>query len=324
MKSCNGSVLPRRIGLRWCSLPSRFVWPALVLLAAGLLFGLGSAGAQSLPAGITNQTDVVYSSPDGETLQFDAYLQPGDGPHPAVMHVHGGGFVTGDKRPCPSYILEPYLLHGYSVFTVNYRLAPRHPFPAATDDVAAAVAFIKQHASQWQIDPARMVLTGESAGGLISALVGATLTSNNVVAAVIPVCGEVDLELRVSENPCFMDGQAFPHPAGGCISKGLAAFLGFSELTDDSQRKTLRAASTITHIRRDMPPYLLVHGTRDFGVPYEQSVSLHYAMLKAGADCTLLPVVGGGHLNWTPEQWKEVTSAEMAWLEQKLKTRASQ
>jgi alpha-L-fucosidase 2 len=218
--------------------------------------------------------------------------------------------------------LETFSGHGYSVFSVNYRLAPRHPFPAATDDVSAAVVFIKQHADRWRVDPKRMVLTGESAGGLISAHAGATLRGANQVAAVIPFFGEVDLELRISENPCAMDGQTYPRPPGGCISKGLGAFLGFMELTDEAQRKTLRAASTVTHIRRDMPPYLLIHGTRDFGVPFEQSVSLHEAMTRIGADCTLLPVVGGGHGNWTPEQWKEVIAAELAWLEKKLTPKA--
>jgi acetyl esterase len=316
--------VPRPVCSVWNTSLLRLVCSALKQLAASLPLAIGTVVAQGVPADIKTQMDVVYGSPQGELLRFDAYLQPGEGPHPAVVHVHGGGFVTGNKRPCPSYILEPYLGNSYCVFAVNYRLAPHHPFPAATEDVAAAIAFLKQHAAQWKIDPARIVLTGESAGGLISALVGATLTSANQVAAVIPVCGEVDLELRVSENPCFMDGKAFPLPPGGCISKGLAAFLGFSDLASDAQRRTLRAASTVTHVRRNMPPYLLVHGTRDFGVPYEQSVSLHQTMHKAGADCTLLPVVGGGHLNWSPQQWQEVTSAELAWLEQKLKPRESE
>jgi dipeptidyl aminopeptidase/acylaminoacyl peptidase len=97
--------------------------------------------------------------------------------------------------------------------------------------------------------------------------------------------------------------------------------LRFSEVTTDAQRRTICEASTITHIRPDMPPYLLVHGTRDHGVPYEQSVSLQQAMLKIGADCTLLPVVGGGHGNWTAKQWQEVEDFEFQWLKQKLNPR---
>jgi acetyl esterase/lipase len=268
---------------------------------------------------VDKKLDVAYARRDGEPLTLDAYLLTSPGSHPAVVFVHGGGFVTGDKRPCPSYILDPYLKNGYSVVSVNYRLAPQHPFPAATEDVSTSIDFVHRIAAEWRINPMLIVLTGESAGGLISALVGVTLPEKNRVAAVIPMCGEVDLELRISEDPCFMDGHMVARPPRGCISKGLAAFFGFSEVTTDEQRRTVRAASTITHIRADMPPYLLAHGTRDHGVPYEQSVSLQQAMLKIGADCTLLPVVGGGHGNWTPQQWQEVEDFEFKWLAQKLK-----
>ena len=269
-------------------------------------------------AEVQQERDVVYRDIAGETLKLDAYLQSGSGPHPAVAYVHGGGFVAGDKHPCPSYVLDDYARRGYTVFSINYRLAPRYPFPAATEDVGAAIAYIKLHAKKWRVNPDRMVLTGESAGGLISALVGATLRHDNRVAAVIPLFGETDLELRVSEDPCCMDGHASPRPEGGCISPGLGSFLGFQHVASDQERETLRRASTVTHVERSMPPYLLIHGTRDFGVPFEQSVSLQQAMLKCGADCTLLPVVGGGHGNWTPAQWGEVEAATFAWLEKHL------
>jgi acetyl esterase/lipase len=278
-----------------------------------------SAGAESTATDIEEKLDVVYVKRGNEPVKLDAYLLTQDKPHPAVIFVHGGGFVTGDKRPCPSYIIKPYLQHGYSVISVNYRLAPQHPFPAAIDDVVTAIAFVQKSADEWRIRPDQIVLTGESAGGLISALVGATFSHEPQLAAVIPMCGEVDLELRLSEDPCFTDGQMKPRPVGGCISKGLAAFFGFAEANTDARRQVIRSASTITHLRPNMPPYLLVHGTRDYGVPYEQSVSLQQAMQRAGADCTLHPVVGGGHGNWTPKQWEEVEGFEFEWLSQKFK-----
>jgi acetyl esterase/lipase len=289
---------------------------AYVTLSGAMFFARFAAGVE-LPADVDTKLDVVYLESNGAAIALDAYLQKSAGPHPAAIFVHGGGYIGGDKHPCPHYILEPFLGHGYSVFSVNYRLSPQYTFPAATDDITSAIRFVHVHAAEWRVDPNRLVLTGESAGGLITALVGATLTGDDRLAAVVPMCGEFDLELRVSEDPCHVNGQSIPCPAGGCISKGLAAFLGFDSLTTDSDRATLRAASTVDHLHADMPPYLLIHGTRDFGVPYEQSVSLQQAMTKIGADCTLLPVVSGGHGNWTREQWQTATDAELAWLAQR-------
>jgi alpha-L-fucosidase 2 len=290
---------------------------------AGLLVVLGPSDSVAAPAqkAFQEQPDISYAEPHEPSKKLDAYLHPSAGAHSALVFVHGGGFVAGDKRPCPSYILNPALEHGYSVLSLNYRLAPKHPFPAAIDDVAAAIRFIKANAKHWHIDPRRLVLTGESAGGLISALSGAKLVGDDQVAAVIPMCGEVDLELRASENPCCVDMQVVPRPPGGCISTGLGAFLGFKEIKTDADRARIRAASTVAQLHRGMPPYLLVHGTRDFGVPFEQSVSLQQAMQKLGGDCTLLPVVGGGHGNWTPEQWRDVNAYMIRWLDEKLPAR---
>jgi acetyl esterase/lipase len=290
------------------------LWPLLLDLWPDAVV---SAAAQ-IPDTVEVVRDVAYGQPNDEAVALDAYLQKSSGPHPAAVFVHGGGYVGGDKYPCPHYILEAFLGHDYSVISVNYRLSPKNTFPAATDDVKSAIRFVRGHASEWRVDPKRLVLTGESAGGLITGLVGATLTGDDRLAAVVPMCGEFDLELRVAEDPCHVNGQTIPCPPGGCFSPGLSAFFGFDSLQTDEQRAQLRAASTVEHLHADMPPYLLIHGTRDFGVPYEQSVSLQQAMSKVGADCTLLPVVKGGHGNWTRAQWQAATDAEMAWLEKKI------
>jgi acetyl esterase/lipase len=291
---------------------------AAICTAVCLILNTVRAFAVNIPPDIEIVKDIVYSHVDGEDVSLDAYLQPSPGPHPAVIFVHGGGYVAGDKAPCPHYILEPFLGHGYSVFSINYRLAPKHKFPTQIDDVIAAIRFVRGHASERRIDPDRLVLTGESAGGLITGLVGVKLAGNDRLAAVVPMCGEFDLQMRISEDPCHVNGQTIPCPAGGCFSPGLTAFFGFDSLNTDEQRATLRAASTVENLHPGMPPYLLIHGTRDFGVPYEQSVSLQQAMNKAGGDCTLLPVIKGGHGNWTREQWQAATDAELDWLDQKI------
>lgn len=290
---------------------------ALALITSGACVEQ-SLGAD--PPEFRQEKDVAYGAGKRETSRLDAYLHPAAGRHPAIIYIHGGGFVTGDKSACSPRLLKAALQNGYSVFSVNYRVGAENPFPAAIEDVTEATRFVRKNADRWNVDADRLVLTGESAGGLISALSGATMQGADQVAAVVPMFGEFDLILRVSEDPCAVDMKAIPRPPGGCISGGLAAFLGFDAVRTDANRETLRAASTVSHVRAEMPPYLLIHGTRDFGIPYEQAVSLHERMINAGADCTLIPVVGGGHGNWTDQEWNDVIDAMMKWLETKLAT----
>jgi dipeptidyl aminopeptidase/acylaminoacyl peptidase len=130
--------------------------------------------------------------------------------------------------------------------------------------------------------------------------------------------GEHDLVLRASENPCCMDGRVMPRPPGGCLSGGLAALLSFSEVKTPEQEQRLREASAVTYVHRDMPPYLLIHGTRDYGVPFEQSVSMREKMRETGADCTLIGIVGGGHGNWQNlPQWSKERQHIVRWLLEK-------
>lgn len=261
--------------------------------------------------------DVEFVQRDAESLKLDLYLQKTAGPAPTILHVHGGGFVGGDKRDLPLDLLRPMVSAGCSIVSVNYRLAPKHPFPAAPDDVDASVVWVRTHAADLRVDKSKIVLLGPSAGGLLVSLVGARHRPANDIAGVIALYGEHDLPLRASENPCASDGRTFPRPADGCISPGLAAFLGFSKLSPETDH-LLKSASAANQVHANMPPYLLVHGTRDFGVPFEQSVSMQQSMLRAGATCKLVPVVGGGHGGWSAPSMQHYRTDVENWVREKL------
>jgi alpha-L-fucosidase 2 len=288
----------------------------VVPLVLGFASSLPPANtARSAAADLEIRRDIEFSRPAGIALHLDAYLQHSQTPSAAVIFVHGGGFVGGDKRDYPRDLLDPLTEKGFSIISVNYRLAPKHPFPAATDDVEAAIAYVKEHAPVLRVDPRRLALLGPSAGGLIVSYVGARHRPENRVAAVVSMFGEHDLVLRASENPCCMDGRVMPRPPGGCLSGGLAALLGFSEIKTPEQEQRLREASAVSYVQRDMPPYLLIHGTRDYGVPFEQSVTMRERMREVGADCTLIGIVGGGHGNWQNlPQWATERQHMVRWL----------
>jgi len=241
------------------------------------------------------QSDIEYGRSGEERLLLDAWTPDGPGPFPAIVWVHGGGFVAGDKAPYPKSLLDPLGREGFAWFSVNYRLAPKHPFPAETDDVEAAVHYIKVHASVYKIDPNRLVLMGESAGGHLVSFVGAKHQPENSVAAVVSFFGEHDLVDRTHpKGPCLVDGKEAPMTGPVCLSPGLSKFLGVSGGGPETEA-VVKTASPASYIRKDMPPYLLIHGTKDFNVPYEQSVVMCDAMRRAGARCELITIDGGGH-----------------------------
>ena len=114
-----------------------------------------------------------------------------------------------------------------------------------------------------------------------------------------------------------MDGYSMKRPDGGCISNGMADFLGFREL-NPAGMATLEDATVVNHVHTTMPPYLLIHGTRDYGVPIEQAHSMHAAMQRVGAECQLVAIVGGGHGGWTEPHQQHYQTIMIEWLLEKL------
>ena len=241
------------------------------------------------------RTDIEFARPGGKPLAMDAFVPEGKGPFPAVIWVHGGGFTAGDKAPPPLSVLEPIAQMGYAWFSVNYRLSPEYVFPAATDDVESAIAYIKAHAAEYKVDGRKLVLMGASAGGHLVSFVGARHAKENEVTGVVSFFGEHDLVDRVHPSgPCMIDGKVVEQSGPMCISPGLRKFLGISG-SEPRAEKVVTSASPAKHIYKGMPAYLLIHGTKDFNVPFEQSERMCEAMQRAGQRCELVPVEGGGH-----------------------------
>ncbi|MBM3824871.1 MAG: alpha/beta hydrolase [Verrucomicrobia bacterium] len=291
-----------------------------LLLLLCLLRLLGSFGSAS--AAMDVRRDIEFAASGGARLLLDAYIPRADRrSFPCIVWVHGGGFTSGDKAGFPRALLDPIFDAGFAMVSLNYRLAPKDPFPACVEDVEAGIAYVKQHAREFKINPRQLVLMGESAGGLIVSVVGGRARPENRVAGVVSLYGEHDLITRVQENPCIMDGRAEPTPPGGCLSPGLKALLNVADASPGNM-EVIKNASAVTYVRKDMPPYLLIHGTREFHVPYEQAVSMHDRMHRAGADCTLISILGGSHGTGGWEklpQAAEYKRQTVEWLRTKLR-----
>jgi alpha-L-fucosidase 2 len=255
------------------------VWLPAIVLATAL------AGS----AEIAPEEGIVYGEAGGETLTMDYYTpQSGMAPHPAVVIIHGGGWVRGtSKNPAEAYCAQFLAPAGYAVFSINYRLAPKHPYPAAVADVQRAVRFLRHEYRRWNIDPRRIALLGGSAGGYLSNMAGliegkpagqsadAVDRENAAVQAVISLYGPSDFRNQpVTEN--------------------VRAFLG-KLIEEKGEAGALAEASPVMYLRRGAPPFLLIHGDRDRAVPIAQSTHLQMALQDAGVSCDLMIIEHGGH-----------------------------
>lgn len=260
-----------------------------------------------LPLGAEVRNDIAFSHAAGEVLLMDAHIPDGQGPFAAVILVHGGGWSTGNKQAAfIKPLFAPLDSSGLAWFSIDYRLTPKYPHPAALEDVEAAIRYVKSHAREFRVDPARLAIMGESAGGHLVALAGTHSSPDTTVAAVVPIYGAFDLEALIS--------------ARGEVSKGFRDFLGVADLSEKS-REVMRAASASNYVKPGLPPFLLIHGTADEAVPYDQSVKFCAQLKAAGDQCDLYTVPGGIHgvINWEkfPPQhaYKEVL---VAWLRKTL------
>lgn len=251
-------------------------------------------------------TDVTFARAGNIELTLDAWIPEGDGPFPAVIVVHGGGWENGDKQTYVKPLFPPLTEAGFAWFTINYRLAPEHLFPACTDDAAVAVRWVKRNAPKYKVDPKRIALMGESAGGHIVAYVGAAGRNEESVAAVVAFYPVTDLLHWERQR--------------GKIGHHMNQLLGLTEL-DAAAEAQLTKASPMTYVHRRMPPFLFIHGTADTGVPFDQSTRMCDKMKAAGARCEIFLVEGAPHGvgAWEKERAHQAYKKKMVeWLRHTL------
>ena len=240
-------------------------------------------------------------------LTLDASIPGGDGPFAAVIVVHGGGWENGTKRSYEKPVLPVLTEAGFAWFTIDYRLAPQYKYPAAVEDVEAAIRWVKEHAKEYKVDAGRIALLGESAGGHLVALVGVRPKEETRVAAVVDFYGPHDLYKRESGR--------------GAVSKNLRQFLGVEKLNEEGIAK-LKEASPATYVKKGLPPFLFIHGTKDAAVPYDQSVLMCDKLMAAGNRCEVFTVQGAPHGigEWEKNpNWVGYKQKLVEWLKEALR-----
>jgi len=273
-----------------------------------LIFGFVMTAAI---AGAGMRKDIEFAKAGDVSLKLDAFVPEGKGPFPTVVLVHGGGWTGGDRWNPFKRIYDPLSQAGFVWFTVDYRLAPKYRYPAAIDDVVAAIKYVEAHAGEYKVDPKRLAISGESAGGHIVAYIGARYGAQLHIAAVVPFYPAIDLDALV-EGGDNLNGRARP---------ALGAFLGFTEVNDEA-RQRMRDASPATYVHPGMPPYLFVHGTKDETVNIHQSQLMCTKMKEAGNTCEVYPVEGAPHWveHWEGHpEWMGYKQKVPEWLKQTMR-----
>jgi acetyl esterase len=257
---------------------------AVAALAIGLTVPAGADRTAEAPRqalDVEVRHDLTYRHVGGEDLKLDAYIPAGGGTRPGVMVIYGGGWVLGSKE-LSAPLARELARRGFIAFAMNYRLAPLHPFPAAVDDVQASVSWVRDHAFDFGLDPARIGSIGGSAGGHLSAML-ATLGKGprdrgSRIAAAASWAGPMDLH----PDQFGPDAQIYVDAFLGCVGR-------------PCDEATAAAASPITHVDPSDAPILLVQGEEDQLVLPQQALHMADALEAARVGHQLLLLPNAGH-----------------------------
>jgi acetyl esterase/lipase len=243
------------------------------------------------------QPDIAYATVDGTSLALDLYLPATEHPVPVVLYLHGGGWQVGDKRDGATERLERIASYGIAVASANYRFATQATYPAQVHDVKAAVRWLRAHGAAYGLATEKIGAWGASAGAYLASMAGLTakntelegtvgddLDQSSHVDAVVHWFGQSDL--LANSRRTWLEKEILNPPFEGPL-------LGLAEVSQDPA--AARAASPLTWVGADAPPFLIAHGDRDRITPSSESLALHDALVRAGAESTMILLGGAGH-----------------------------
>jgi acetyl esterase/lipase len=260
--------------------------------------------------------DVTYATVGDDKLQLDVASPQGlDHPVPAIVVIHGGGWMAGRRQDMTS-TAKQLAEHGYVAATISYRFAPKHKFPAQIEDVKAAVRYLRANAKKLQIDPQRIGAVGVSAGAHLSMMLGlmdpadgmegsgGNADQSSKVQAVVSFVGPVNLA-RNSYNPAQ--------------TQILTAWLGADPKEKQAECKQ---ASPLTYINKGDAPLLCFFGSKDPLVSYDQAFVIGDALAKAGIPGRVELLLGAGH-GWGGPELDRTMEATVDFFDQHLKKKSS-
>ena len=236
--------------------------------------------------------DTTYVTETGVELKLDIYSRRDvTTPQPTVVFFHGGFWVAGSKDSQTLNVL-PWIQKGWNVVVVGYRLGAVAPAPAAVVDAFCALRWVGANAAMYNIDTARIVASGQSAGGHLALTLGmlneggydagCPAGATPRVAAVINWFGVTDVADVIS-GP----------------NRNETPLRWFATMSEAEAVALAKRLSPLEYVRDGLPPILTIQGDADMVVPYQHGALLHEALAKTDTQNLLLTIPGGGHGRFT-------------------------
>lgn len=283
----------------------RRIWRSVVgmlLVCIVLIAGAAVARGQQpqtenppfkLPADVRVERDLVYARYGSRELKLDLYRPSSSaGPLPGIVFIHGGSWKFGDKnafRRQSAYMATK----GFVSVTIDYRFSDEAHYPAPLYDCKAAVRWLRANAARYKVNPNKVAASGGSAGGHLASLVGTTADVQTLegnggnpgfssrVQAVVAFNGVYDF---VSLLPKTTQPQT--------VQDALVPLLGGSL---DKVPENWVEASPVAHVSSNSPPFLMLHGTADTLVPFQQALEMQKALKSVGVRAELFSAEGADH-----------------------------
>lgn len=261
----------------------------IVLCCVPVLAGCAS-GRQRVQEGI------VYTSPSHRPLHMSLFLPENaqSEARPCVLLMHGGAWVGGSRHQLRWYGRH-FAAAGYVAASISYRKLPRHRFRDSVQDAKTAVCWLKEHASDYGIDPNRIIAFGNSAGGYLAGMLAATsgnpefedpmsVPCSTRVSAAVSLYGALDLAVYKTPQTWIR--------VGGVARRLVNRYVN-DEVPPDADPHVF--ASPITYFDANTPPMLFIQGEKDNLVPAEVAARAHETLQKCGATSRIVSVPGRGH-----------------------------
>jgi acetyl esterase/lipase len=255
-------------------------------------------------------------------IRADVYQAPVDGVRPAILWLHGGALIFGDRSTISPEQLERYLSAGYTVITANYRLAPEVKLEAIIEDVRDAYQWVRVTGPElFRIDPGRIAVIGHSAGGYLALMSGFCVRPRPRALVAFYGYGDIAGHWYSRPDPFYSQEPSVPkdeayQAVGGSIITG-TPFEGSlveerwrfylycrqqgiwpTEVTGhdpDIESKWFNPFCPIRNVTTDYPPTLLIHGDQDTDVPFQQSVLMSQELERQGVEHEFIALANRGH-----------------------------